>query len=352
MGKPTLYPIAPFDKTIGTVLYFTYSGNQAVKNKVVIRENTSNTIVYEKEYETFQLKHKLDPTNLSSLENGKQYNVTVQVFDSSGTGSPISTPGLFYCFTTPQFSISNITQGQIIQSSYLPVNVSYFQQEDEPINQYSISLYDAGHQKISSSNILYSIPVGSDSYTFSGLLDDNTYYIKAQGTTVHGFAFDTGFIQFSVNYITPSAFYLLELANQYEMGSIKIQSNIIMITGESDSNEYTEDNSCLIITNGRYAKFSEGYVINGDFALSFIGNAQDNKVILELVGSDCRATVTNIVEYSDPFDTTSAATKHVVLRVSKNDMTYELHSNSVDYDVEYKMFIRRMGDLFSIEITE
>lgn len=352
MGKPTLYPISPFDKTIGTTLYFTYSGNQAIKNKVVVRENTSNTVVYEKEYETFQLKHVLDPTDLSALENGKQYNATVQVFDSSGTGSSISAPGLFYCFTVPQFSISNIAYGQIVQSSYLPIDVSYSQNESEPINQYSISLYDAGHQQISSSNILYSIPTDSDSYTFSGLLDDNTYYVRAQGTTVHGIALDSGFIQFSVNYITPSAFYLLELANQYEMGSIKIQSNIIMITGKSDSDEFAEDNLCLVITNDRYVKFDEGYVINGDFALSFVGNAQDNKVILELVGSDCRATVTNIVEYSDPFDTTSEATKHVVLRVFKNDMTYELHSNSVEYDVEYKMFIRRMGDLFSIEITE
>lgn len=350
MSKPVLFPIKAFDKSLGAILTFSYSGNQAFKNKVIIKDNETDAVVYSKEQTTFQLKHELAASDLEALSNGKAYNATVQVFDSNNIGSAVSAPVLFYCFTTPSFLISNIVESQIIQSSYLPVSISYSQLENEPINSYKITLYDAGHQELSNSGILYSVPLDSESYTFSGLFDDTSYYIRATGETLHGFQLDTGFIPFSVNYITPSAFYLLELANQYESGSIKIQSNIVIITGESNSSEYLAD-SYLVLTNDKYATFRDGYVINKDFALSFVGNASTNSVILELVGNDCRIVVTNIKEYEDPMDSSSYATVHALMQVYKGDMVYEICSNSIDYNIaEYYMFIRRVGDLFSIEL--
>ena len=42
-----IYDISPFDASVGTIIKFSWNGNQFFKNRCVIRENESNTIVYD-----------------------------------------------------------------------------------------------------------------------------------------------------------------------------------------------------------------------------------------------------------------------------------------------------------------
>ena len=65
MSAPLIQTVIPFDATQDYVLSFSYLGFQVRKNKVIIRDNTTNLIVYEqKNYihsiETYCSSKKID----------------------------------------------------------------------------------------------------------------------------------------------------------------------------------------------------------------------------------------------------------------------------------------------------
>ena len=90
--RPTLNKISAFDAAKGSTVTFSWTGPQAQKNRLVIKEYDSpNRIVYDCTQKTMALKHTLHLTeageeNISqnipySLENGKRYLATVYIYD-------------------------------------------------------------------------------------------------------------------------------------------------------------------------------------------------------------------------------------------------------------------------------
>ena len=94
LTRPTLLPVPAFDATQQFTFTFTaQSGtSQIVANKLVIRNQDTNDIVYEEKQETYRYEHTL---NAGELTNGVYYNATLTVFDANDNESTASIPILF-----------------------------------------------------------------------------------------------------------------------------------------------------------------------------------------------------------------------------------------------------------------
>ena len=110
-----MYNINAFDANNSQTFYFIWQGNQAFGNILQIRENNTNTIIYEEPEITMQLKYPLSP---NVLKNGGYYNARVAVIDIDGNVSEFSDPILFYCFTTPTFIFDNIEENNNIFTGF------------------------------------------------------------------------------------------------------------------------------------------------------------------------------------------------------------------------------------------
>lgn len=106
-----IYDISPFDASIGTTIKFSWNGNQFFKNRCILRENESNTVVYDHTIETFKQEHNIDLAK-ATLQNGKKYNAYITVFDKENQESDLQSIGKsFLCLKTPVFTFSNIQHG-------------------------------------------------------------------------------------------------------------------------------------------------------------------------------------------------------------------------------------------------
>lgn len=74
LSTPTINKIDVFDATKEFEFEFSYSGTQAVKNRLVIRKNEDYSIVYDKIEERLKLTHTL-PAN--TLINNTTYALCV-----------------------------------------------------------------------------------------------------------------------------------------------------------------------------------------------------------------------------------------------------------------------------------
>ena len=280
MSTPILYGKSAFNATLETVFLFGYSGNQSFSNRLVIKDNITNSTIYDQIIVTFQLKHTLI---LNSLVNGNTYNAEIYTIDSNLIQSSPSNKIIFKTFTTPTWAFSNLTPNQIIQNSSYPLQLTYSQSEGETLNSYQVSLYDATQSLLYESGILYD-RVNLTS-TISGLDDNTQYYVRATGKTLNGMDLDTGYIPIFVEYTSPVLYSLLSLKNLPQDATIKISYNAQIVTGISNplTPTYIDSTKVDLSVDGTYVKFEQGFEINKDFILQIIGqDFTDYSIIAEL----------------------------------------------------------------------
>jgi len=201
MAQPVLYTIPSFDAILGANIPFAYDGDQVFGNELVIIDNETEAQVYDVTMKYWmRLYHTVGVD--SGLVNGKYYACKVRVFNKENEPSEWSTWRSFYCFKTPILSFTNLEEGQILQASEFTFQLSYQQEQNEPLNVYNVMLYNANRVLLSKSENLY----GSEElkYTIRQLEDGTQYYIRATGNTLNGISVDTGYINFSVKYVVPS----------------------------------------------------------------------------------------------------------------------------------------------------
>ena len=286
--RPILYSISAFDATNSQIFTFNVSGgDQVVKNRLVISKQSDNTIVYDNVQTTFAFRHVL-PEN--TLINGEYYSAYITTYNSANEQSLPSLGIQFYCFSTPSFMFSNIPINRIINNASYNFIVTYNQNEFEYLKSYTFNLYNSERVLLTSSGIQYisstsTLPLNIN-YTFSGLNDEETYYIEVNGQTMHGMIIDTGFVLFSVQYDVPNIFSIIGLNNNCEGGYITIKSNLVGIDGEASPYPpvYVDDNTAIDLTGvGDYVLWNSGYEINRDFTASLWGrNFNDNSEIIIL----------------------------------------------------------------------
>mgnify|MGYP006967175785 CR=1 FL=1 len=212
--RPILYSVSAFDATNSQIFNFNVAGgDQVVKNRLVISKQSDNTIVYDNIQTTFAFRH-IVPEN--TLINGEYYSAYIVTYNSLDEASDPSLGIQFYCFTTPSFAFSNIPISSVINNSSYNFIVTYTQNELEHLKSYTFNLYNSERVLLATSDIQYisttpTLPLNIN-YTFNGLNDKETYYIEANGQTMHGMIVDTGFILFSVQYEVPNVFSITTVA--------------------------------------------------------------------------------------------------------------------------------------------
>ena len=257
LTKPQLYIESSyaFDATYEREFKYLWSSgnNQSVANTLIIRDNETNTIVYNTKQETLLLKHIL-PAN--TLQNGKTYNVCIQVFDRDNNASELSDTLIFKCYTTPTISL-NIANEQVIRSSSYLFTVSYSQLEGEELQYYSLELYDGNKQRLYNTGARYNIEAG---ITLTDFIDNTSYYVKAYGQTINHMEIETDLILFHVEYITPELYSYMTVENRELYGDIQFTSFLVSIEGKGINGEPTFINNEYIDTvNGVAIKFDENF---------------------------------------------------------------------------------------------
>ena len=346
--RPILYSIPAFDATHEQTFNFNVSGgDQVVKNRLVISKQSDNTIVYDEIQTTFALKHVV-PEN--TLTNGEYYSAYLITYNSLDEQSPPSLGIQFYCFSSPSFIFSNIPINRVINNASYNFIVTYNQNESEHLISYTFNLYNSERILLVSSGIQY-VPQTSGlplnvSYIFNGLKDKETYYIEANGQTMHGMIVDTQFTLFSVEYESPNIFSIMDLNNNCEGGYITIKSNLVGINGESNPSPpiYIDNNTAIDITGtGDYVLWDSGYEINGDFTASLWGrNFNENNEIINLSDGMQNLIINYRKDENDSY--------YVELIVREGFLIYYIYSDSVNvsFNDELQIWFRRINNLYEI----
>ena len=107
MAKPIVNSISAFDAIKEHYISFVWNGNVAYNNKIYIYDAQTLAIVYEHQYpyNYYKLQHVI-PAN--TLQNGKQYAISVEVIDAYGDISELSDKVYFQCLSTPTLDFANI----------------------------------------------------------------------------------------------------------------------------------------------------------------------------------------------------------------------------------------------------
>lgn len=364
--QPIMDKVAAFDaRNIHEFTFNVIGGAQIVSNRLVITNNITNEVVYDKTIDTFTFVHEVPANTLSNYNEENStgyYNVVVYTIDNAGNQSIPSTPVVFYCYSTPSLTIVDFStiepESNIVKNSSYQFQANYIQIEGELLNTYKFVLYDSNKEEISNSGLIYYAENSDLEYTFSGMSDNTQYYIEVQGQTVNDTIISSGLVQFSVQYIQPASFAIVELENNCEGGYIQIKSNIKPIDGKTnpDPATYIEDKEIDLTENGSWVEWSEGYTIEKDFTMRIWGrDFNPNTKVLEMSNQNNSTTDPNRIEMYWIVTTPETTEKaYIILKCYyHNSVPYVISSNVIDRPEDTKkvfIWVRRVNDLFDLQI--
>ncbi len=259
LATPSIIAIGVMDPSVPYDIRFTYTDNQAVKNRAVIMDAQTYETVYDSTQLTMKLLHTVPA---GTLQTGKCYIAMVQVFDADENKSGLSESTLFYCFSQPVFTIDNAPA--VCKKASITLPLTYVQEEGEPLKSYQFFLYDADYNMQNSSRIFFA---GEDmNYTFNGLQNHCAYHYRAIGETMHGFQLDTGYQRITVDYNVVPTNAVLVLENDSRHGSVAIKTNIKSIGYKlQNDNYFFSDGAVTMYDNA--VTYNEGFSLDGDFSL-------------------------------------------------------------------------------------
>lgn len=348
-----IYKITPFDASNGTTIKFAWYGNQAFKNRCIIKTNDTNqTTVYDKTIETFKLEHTIDLES-ATLENGKTYLAYITVFDNEDNESDIQAIGeKFMCLKTPVFVFTNIIEDQVVSSSNYEFLLSYSQENGELLDSWSISVYTREHTLLSSSGTKYD--TSSLNYIFQGFSNKSEYCVRAVGQTINGISLDTGYIGFSVTYNQYSVFNLLELTNLPDVGAIQIISNIVSAEGKLKKEPPIFLDGEYIDLRDNELTFDEGFLFDGDFSYVMLFYGMDvNDEILNMYADD-KDQLTATVTYRVGRFGSAEMQRVFELKIVSNGITSVYYSNKLEFGYANDLIgicIVRKDGYYSIQAT-
>ena len=273
--KPQLFNTDAWDSKKGNVVSFLWDGNQSMGNICTICDNITGEIVYQEMITTMQLKHEIPP---NKLVNSKTYNLRIQTVDINNNVSEMSDAIVFQCLDTPSFTFDNLNG--VIRNSSFKVTMSYSQTQNEPIQCWSIDLYDQSKSLIDSSGVMYS---NSISYILQNLEDNKNYYLKAYCITLHGMEVHTDYMPFSVEYIRPALYSILSLENIKNDGFIKIQSNIKSLECKSEKNPVSYVGDEFVDARDNTIFIDDDFALDDDYIIKLSGYGfKPNTLLMQL----------------------------------------------------------------------
>jgi hypothetical protein len=253
-------PIAPFDATQNhTFAFYASSGDQVVSNEIEIYNIATGVLVYTGRKYTFQLQHIIS----TILTNGIQYKIRVRTYNVANVYSEWSDYALFWCLKNATLAILGM-EGGIINNHTYTFDGSYVQDNNENLQSYQFILYDYGDNIISYSPKLFD---GMLRYEFTGFQNNTSYKIEFKTISAHGLENTTGLIPFTANFIQPKILSVLNLTNLPNLGSVKVDAEIIQVCGQLiDGEEVYIDNEYIDLTSA-VISYQRGFSIADDFTM-------------------------------------------------------------------------------------
>lgn len=357
LTRPVLFNVSSFDATKDKLFKFDVSagGSQITANRLIIREQSNNTIVYDGRVESFKYEHLL-PAN--TLTNGKYYNAFITVYSKEGVSLP-SAPIQFRCYTQPTLEFVDFPSAGVVNNSSYEFKFVYKQTEGERLNSYIVNLYDVTKRLISTSGNVYvqdGTPPVAGRYLFTGLTDDTAYYVEVVGTTINDASVTTGQIPFNVDYDQPSLFTLLKLGQNCDDGYITITSNITIIDAihYPDLVVFIGDKEVDLREKGSFVGWPNGYSVDGDFLLRlWFRDPNDYSQIFSFSTADGRTIKVNFMMGYENYEATQMKAYVQVVVSSVQGLEYYIISNYVDKlnDNEYyTLQLRRISDIYEVKL--
>lgn len=277
MYKPILYKATAFDADVGYTFTFRWDDTQTrfTKSVLTFSDNETGVAYCTSTYNSVKNQHILTPSTLTgTLANGRQYSVTLKLYNSSNVPVSLdSDPIIVYCFTTPTFEFNNLTDQQTITASSFQLSFTYTQLETsedaniltERPKEFEVLLYDISEALVYDSGVRTSWISGSADGEYvatqeiSGLTDNSIYRIVVKYSTQHGMLYTTAPLLFRVDYDSPSLFSLLSAENLPRRGYVHLSGHAIAIagTGVEGHYQFIDDNSVsLDNTPNGYIEFA------------------------------------------------------------------------------------------------
>jgi len=282
---PIISPqILPFDATLPyTVGFLATSGDQVVGNTLTVYNNSTNAVVFTDTISSLILNHTI---NANVLINGTTYKCTITTQNSLAQSSSPSSPVVFICLSSPTISITNIDSLGKVYNQNVTFSATYTQQQNELLQEYMFQSYD------SNKNLLQSYPVQYTSVNpltqlVSNLNNGVIYFIKVITLSVNGQSGDSGYVQFTPQYITPLLNATLTAINIPSTGSVKISANIVQLLGTMTIGSAVYTNTTWIDLTASQVTFQSGFNIPQDnFALKlWCTNIPDDVIFLTLISN-------------------------------------------------------------------
>ena len=257
--------VPAFDATQDQLFTFTVQGgDQVVGNILTIIDNNTSEVVYQKTVESYIYAQQLPAYSLS---NHGYYAFYFQTINANGDVSAKSGNITFRTFTTPTLNFTNIPSTNIIEAGSYSFTVEYNQVEGELLNTLYFYLYDATRTQLKISNVYTSVasPPITFTHQFTGLTDDERYYVRAVATTIYNTVIDTGLIPIDINYSYEGAYFAVTATNNARSGYVQISNNISEIDGKVfDKNKRQIeptflDNNAILLDNHEYLEWADGF---------------------------------------------------------------------------------------------
>lgn len=258
--KPVISSMTPWDATHEYKMYFSYSGDLPVSNRLIIYDAGSLQTVYD---QTETASHFYHTIAANSLNNGEKYAAQLEVTDTNGITSVISDKVFFWCLSIPQFYFSLPTTENITTPS-VTLKVEYSQSEGEQLYSYQHFLYDNARTQITRTDIFYTLD--NLQYVFNGLTNKAGYYLRTVGTTKNGIPVDTGYKRIYINYEQEGDFELLTLTSDLN-GTVTGHTNMVLIDADEDAGDYVFLNSYVQLVD-REVHYTSDFTIENNFTLS------------------------------------------------------------------------------------
>ena len=238
MAKPIIYSLDAMAYEEDNIIPFTYSGGIIKKSEIRISASSNNEVIYSGTQTSGSTNYLLPANSIDVNTYGTQYYVQIRVTENDNTKSSWSDTRFVYFITTPTFRFTNITEDEVIEQSYVDLQLLYYQLENEQLQEVIYYLYDSSKTLLTTSGVSYDVSVLK--YKFNGLVD-GIYYVRAKGETVHGYQVDTNYVKINIDYITPETFSNFYITNNYNLGQIEYETNIISIDYHGDDEFEFED---------------------------------------------------------------------------------------------------------------
>lgn len=340
MAKPIINYVYPFDATQDKKITFTYTGDLPYKNRLIIYNASTLSVIYDITSASRVLYCTLPA---GTCTNGVKYAAAIQCFDADNTASTLSDKVYFWCLENPTFYFLNVGDGDIITTSSFFAELYYAQSQDEALVEFQFFIYDSEKVELAESQVYYSTDYLT--YNYNGLEDDTVYYIRAKGVTQYGTELDTGYIEIDVNTSYDNADFNNINATCNENSSIvTYYTNFVIVNSDEDGDTYDYEDSYIDLNNNSL-HYTTGISVEGDFILCIkIKEYYDSATLLEASDENYGFTLSSYV-YDDTY-------MRFKLTVPNGLTPYILYSepyapNPLDV---FTIYIKRVNDVYQLYV--